>query len=210
MKELIGLELMGENLRDKVKIWGESVRCYPLSKMIHPENAELDNHSEIFDFVFVDAGRAFKLGKYSTLTWNVLVEGGEGTFIGDRVFIGPGSKLLNSTSQLQGYYTVTHVPAGCRKIIRGDIIIENDAYIGANSVIMPGVRIREGAVVGANSFVKSDLEAWTIYAGTPCRKIGERKQPSNEIRELCNQIDWSNPIVDFGLISTECREELNI
>ncbi len=209
MSELVGLELMGENLKNKVLFWGDGVKCYPLSKMLHPENAELDDHCELFDFVFVDAGKGLKIGKYSTLTWHVLIEGGEKTILGDRVFIGPGCKLLNSTSQLQGYYSVTHVPPGCRKIIRGDIIVEDDAYIGANSVIMPGVRIGQGAVVGANSFVKMDLEPWTIYVGSPCRKIGMRTQPTDKIKALCDTIDWSTPLTDFDIISTNCREEIN-
>ena len=38
--ELVGLDIMGENLRSKVKYCGEGVRLYPLCKMIRPEIAE--------------------------------------------------------------------------------------------------------------------------------------------------------------------------
>ena len=63
-----GLELMGENLRSKVKYCGEGVRLYPLCKIIHPATAELDDHCQIFDYVFIDAGTKLQIGKYSTIT----------------------------------------------------------------------------------------------------------------------------------------------
>ena len=57
--ELIGLELMGDNLRSKVKYCGEGVRLYPLCKMIHPETAELDDHCQLFVFVVDRKNRSF-------------------------------------------------------------------------------------------------------------------------------------------------------
>lgn len=189
---LEGSEFMGSNFKNKLRFCGEGVRLYPLCKMIRAENAELDNNCQIFDYVFIDAGRSLKIGKYSTLTWNVLIEGGASTKIGDRVFIGPGSKLLTSTYKINGYYTVEHLPGNCNEIEYGDIIIEDDAYIGANCIIMPGVKIGEGAVVGANSLVKSDLEPWTIYVGTPCKPIGKREKPTKERQEMLKKVDWSN------------------
>ncbi|WP_170270155.1 acyltransferase [Heliorestis acidaminivorans] len=189
--ELEGLEFMGNNFKDKLKFCGEGVRLYPLCKMIRAQNAELDNHCQIFDYVFIDAGKSLKIGKYSTLTWNVLIEGGAKTRIGDRVFLGPGTKLLTSTYKIHGYYTVEHLPEGCQETDYGDIEIEDDAYIGANCTIMPGVKIGEGAVVGVNSLVKRDLEPWTVYIGSPCRAIGKREKPTEERQIALQQIDWS-------------------
>ena len=188
-----GFSLMGENLRDKVKFCGKDVRLYPLCKMIHPNNAELDNNCQLFDYVFIDAGKSLKIGKYSTLTWYVLVEGGANTVIGDRVFIGPGSKVLTSTYRLNGLYSIEHLPNECRATDYGDIIINDDAYIGANCTILPGVTIGEGAVVGANALVNKDLEPWSIYVGSPCKKIGERQKPTEEARKAMLAFDdWSN------------------
>ncbi|EKO3569133.1 acyltransferase [Vibrio metschnikovii] len=190
--ELKGLEFMGDNFKGKLNFCGDGVRLYPLCKMIRAENAKLDNHCQIFDHVFIDAGKEFVLGKYSTLTWQVLVEGGARAIIGDRVFVGPGSKLLTSTYKINGFYTVEHLPEGCQETEYGDIIIEDDAYIGANCTIMPGVTIGEGAVVGVNSFVRKNLEPWTVYIGNPCKAIGKREKPTNEKTELLNNVDWSN------------------
>lgn len=187
-----GLEFMGKNVADKVKFCGEGVVLYPLSKIIRPKNVELDNYCRIFDNVFIDGGKSIKIGKYSTITWYTLIEGGGATCIGDRVFVGPGTKILNSTYALNGYYVVEHMAEGVQEIRYGDIIIEDDAYIGANCTIMPGVTIGEGAVIGANSLVTKDVEPWSTNVGTPSKKIGMREKPTEKRRKIVEQMDWTN------------------
>lgn len=190
--QLTGLELMGDNLRKTLKYCGKDVVLYPLCKMIRSQNAQIDDYTRILDNVFIDAGKSLKIGKHSMITWFVLIEGGANTVIGDRVFIGPGSKILTSTYKLHGFFSAEFIPEDCHEIEYGDITIEDDAYIGANSSIMPGVTIHEGAVVGANSLVNRDLEPWGIYVGSPARKIGERNKPTEEMREkLMTEVDWS-------------------
>jgi len=187
-----GIQLMGDNLRNQVKYIGEGVRLYPMCKIIHPESAELDNNCQIMDFVFIDAGELLKIGKFSTITWHCIIEGGAKTYIGDRVFLGPGSKLLTSTYELNGFYSVEHLPAGCGAIRYGDIIIEDDAYLGANVTVLPGVTIGEGAIVSANALVNKDLEQWGIYVGVPCKKIGERQKPTPERQKKILEVSWNN------------------
>lgn len=84
------------------------------------------------------------------------------------------------------------MPDECHDTLYGDIIVKDDAYIGANVTIMPGVTIGEGAVVGANALINKDLEPWGIYVGTPCKKIGEREKPTDERRKIVDAMDWSN------------------
>ena len=189
--KLEGIELMGENLRDKVKFCGEGVKLYPLCKMIHPWNAELDDNCQICDYAFIDAGESLKIGKFSSISWFCVIEGGAKVCIGDRVFLGPGSKVLSSTYELNGYYAIEHIPDECRATRYGDIIIHDDAYIGANAIVMPGVSIGEGAVVGANTFVDRNLKPWGIYFGTPCKLIGFREKPTDERSSIINKMDWT-------------------
>lgn len=51
------------------------------------------------------------------------------------------------------------------------IIIEDDAWIGMNCIVLKGVTIGEGAVVGAGSVVTKDVPAWTLVAGNPAKVI---------------------------------------
>ena len=52
-------------------------------------------------------------------------------------------------------------PAKTDLPLKGDTVIENDVWIGQNSVILPGVHIGDGAIIGANSVVGSDVPPYT-------------------------------------------------
>src|SRR5262245_11105372 len=52
---------------------------------------------------------------------------------------------------------------------RGGILIEDDVWIGANSVILDGAVLRRGAVVGAGSVVRHELPEYSINVGVPAR-----------------------------------------
>ena len=56
----------------------------------------------------------------------------------------------------------------------GEIIIEDNVFIGAKALILPDKKIKEGSVVGAGSVLTKDTEPWGIYAGNPARFIKKR------------------------------------
>jgi virginiamycin A acetyltransferase len=57
---------------------------------------------------------------------------------------------------------------------RGGIVIEDDVWIGANTVLLDGAIVKRGAVVGASSLVRGTVEAFSVVAGSPLRVIGHR------------------------------------
>jgi acetyltransferase-like isoleucine patch superfamily enzyme len=73
---------------------------------------------------------------------------------------------------------------------KGDVIIGNDVWIGANSTIMSGVTIGDGAVVAGSSHVVKDVEPYTLVGGNPARYIKHRFTPS-QIEKLLD-IAWWN------------------
>ena len=82
------------------------------------------------------------------------------------------------------------MPEGASEVDYKGVIIENDVYIGANSVVMPGVKIGEGALVGANSLVNHNLKPWGIYFGNTVKLIGMREKPTEE-RRIVETMDWT-------------------
>lgn len=58
------------------------------------------------------------------------------------------------------------------------VVIEDDAWIGAGSIILPGCRVGKGAVIGAGSVVTKDVPPYSIVAGNPAKII--REIPANE------------------------------
>lgn len=56
------------------------------------------------------------------------------------------------------------------------VVIEDDVWVGAGAIILPGVTIGKNSVIGAGSVVTKDIPANSVALGTPCavvREIGE-------------------------------------
>lgn len=67
------------------------------------------------------------------------------------------------------------------------VVLEDDVLIGANAVVVEGVRIGKGAVVGAGSIVLKDVPAGAVVAGNPARIIKEEK--TEETKEKTQLMD---------------------
>lgn len=174
---LDGLEMMGENVKKFLKYCGEGIRLMPLAKIAKPEVVELDDYCRLRDFVFIWGGQGVKIGRYTDIQPHVVVWGGGKLTVGDRVSIGPGSVLLTAVySHAEGLKMVDGLDEGAAIALYGQLIIENDVYIGANCTLMPDITIGEGAVLGAGSFINKNAEPWGIYAGSPAKRIGTRPQ----------------------------------
>jgi virginiamycin A acetyltransferase len=68
--------------------------------------------------------------------------------------------------------------------VRGDIVVGNDVWIGANCTILDGVRIGDGAVVAAGSVVSSDVEPYSLVGGAPAKHIRYRLEGEENRRKL--------------------------
>ena len=87
--------------------------------------------------------------------------------IGDNTMIGPNSIIIDHDGHQAWPPEARWTHSGLSK----EIIIENDVWIGMNCMILKGVRIREGSIIAAGSVVIHDVEANSLYAGNPARKI---------------------------------------
>lgn len=70
------------------------------------------------------------------------------------------------------------------------IVIGNDVWIGANAIILPGVRIGNGVIVGAGAVCTKDVPDYAVVGGVPARVLRYRFN-SQEI-EMLNDIQWWN------------------
>ena len=92
--------------------------------------------------------------------------------IGSNVMMGPNVSIYTSNHK----FDRTDIPM----IKQGHsetkpVIIENDVWIGANVIILPGVTIHEGSIIAAGAVVTKDVECYTIVAGNPAKVIKKRK-----------------------------------
>lgn len=85
---------------------------------------------------------------------------------------------------------------------KGDTIIENDVWIGYDSLIMPGVKIGSGAIIASKSVVTKDVGAYEIYGGNPAQLIKKRFDPETISRLLAiSWWDWSIEKITHNLKS---------
>ncbi|GGE67171.1 tetrahydrodipicolinate N-acetyltransferase [Priestia taiwanensis] len=113
--------------------------------------------------------------------------------------IGEGT-MIDMNAVLGGRATVgknCHVGAGA--VLAGvieppsaqPVILEDNVLIGANAVVLEGVKIGEGAVVAAGAVVVEDVPAHTVVAGTPARvikTIDEKTKSKTEIVQALREL----------------------
>ena len=90
--------------------------------------------------------------------------------IGSRVAISPNVTIICSSSPNNS--NLNRNLYVNKKLIKSEkVIIEDDVWIGANTVIMPGVKIGKNTIIGAGSIVVKSLDADSVYAGTPAKLL---------------------------------------
>lgn len=90
-------------------------------------------------------------------------------WIGDHVLIAPGCFITDHGHRHAAGSLIAD--QGCD---HGPVRIEDDVWLGAKVVVLPGITIGRGAVVAAGAVVTRDVEPMSIVAGVPARKIGAR------------------------------------
>lgn len=99
--------------------------------------------------------------------------------IGDHVTLAPGVHVLAHDASMKKAIGYTKI---------GRVIIGNNVFVGARSVILPNVKFGDNVVIGAGSIVTKDLPANGIYAGNPCRKIMDYEQWLAEKEEELSRV----------------------
>ncbi len=121
-----------------------------------------------------------------------------GTVVGRYVSIGPNVRRYNAqhptgSASLHPYWynPILGFADIELDVPRTSLVIGDDAWIGANVVILPGCqRIGVGAVVGAGAIVTRDVADFTIVAGVPARSMGTRLTRAKRDR-LLSENPWS-------------------
>jgi acetyltransferase-like isoleucine patch superfamily enzyme len=143
------------------------------------DNISLGNHCHLFGHlaVYNYAGQ-ITMGNYSTLGEFSRIVSGLRISIGSRVLIAHNVNILDNNSHpIDAKLRHDDFRANFESEMKEydlksqEIVIEDDVWIGFNSIILKGVRIGRGAIIGAGSVVVKDVEPWTINVGNPLRCI---------------------------------------
>ncbi len=109
-------------------------------------------------------GNEFELYKCLALNGGILIQGSNGVDIDSSTLIAPGVKIISGNHDLNDF-TV-------EAVITRKIEIHQHCWLGANSIILPGVILKKGTIVGAGSVVtKSFNDENIVIAGNPAKII---------------------------------------
>jgi len=172
------------------------------SATLHHTALRLGDHIFIGDRVLIyqadaDSGPV-DLGTRVRVSCDVIIETGAGGWltIGDDTYVHPRCQFSAYHSSIRigrgvsiapncAFYPYNHGMAPDLPIrrqplrSRGDIIIEDEVWLGYGVIVLDGVRIGSGAVVGAGSVVVHDVPPGAIAQGVPARVIMFRSDLPN-------------------------------
>lgn len=121
------------------------------------------------DVKFVRA-RGISVGKNFTVNSGSYINGIGGITFGDNVLIGPNVVISSGEHPTNN----SNYPILFQEPIQKKIVIGNGVWIGANAVILPGIRIGINAVVAANAVVTQNIGPNEIWGGVPARYLKSR------------------------------------
>ncbi len=177
----------------KPRLW---VRLF-INPFIHKrgKNAIVRRYARMDLFPFND----FEMGSKSIIEDFATINNGVGdVFIGNNTGIGLGNVIIGPVkigsyvmlaqniviSGLNHGYEDVNLPPRLQKVVTKQIVIDDNVWIGANSVVLAGVSIGKHAVIGAGSVVTKDIPGYCVAVGNPARVIKKYNFETNSWQKV--------------------------
>lgn len=185
------------NKKKSEKLWRKkNAHNFTTNGLIRkPENVEVGNGTYGNLVVYNDVNDVYlKIGNYCSIANNTIFLLG----------IDHNIKKISSYPYMQMLIDGEYRDA----VSKGDIIVDDDVWIGYGVTVLSGVHIGQGAVVAAGSVVSKDVPPYAIVGGIPAKVIKYRF--SSEIINALMEVDYSK--MDKAMIQEHIKElyvELN-
>lgn len=180
---------LGELLA-RIKFWANSDRVGPDILLTHWKLHFKSTMRELCTRKFKSFGNnsEFRPGAYAeccskiSIGHNVVIrpgtflfadptEGGGGITIEDKVLIGAGVHFYTNNHSFSGGAIAIFDQGYPPPTDEDSILLKSGCWIGANSVILPGVTVGANAVVGAGSVVTKDVPDFAVAVGVPAKVV---------------------------------------
>jgi acetyltransferase-like isoleucine patch superfamily enzyme len=154
---------------------GNDVRIHETCVLVGCDRISIGDNVRIDPFCVITAGEPVVIGSHCHISSHALVMGAAGIVFEDFSCISLGARVLSASDDLFAPVLIgSQFDDEFRRILSGQVRLRRHTSIGANSIVLPQAEVGEGATIGALSLVKGEIAPWTVNAGVPARKIGER------------------------------------
>jgi acetyltransferase-like isoleucine patch superfamily enzyme len=152
-----------ENVRIGVGTWIYSSFAFLHYRSELPIGVRIGSNTGIYDGTFFELGPKghVQIGKYCTIVGAIFNTNGI-IALGDYVCV--GHEVTLATSAFAS-------PRDEESMLISDILIEDNVWIGARSIILGGANIGGGSIIGAASVVDFAVPALSVVAGNPARIV---------------------------------------
>lgn len=165
----IGFKSIGKNV-----LISKKCSIYGANNMIIGNNVRID------DFCILSGN--IEIGNYVHISAYTALYGKGIIKIGNYCGCSPRCILFSQSDDFSGEFMISPiVDDEYTNVMSGPIILEDYSQLGANTIVLPKVIIKEGAVTGSMSLVTKDLEDWTMNIGIPSKQIKKRKKTIVEL-----------------------------
>lgn len=174
-----------------LKKCGKNVIIGKTVRIRYPELVEIDDNVIIDDFCYIST--TLKISSYVHISSGCKIIGGKESIVSFSKYstLSPNVVLAAGSDDYHSGIATPLVPEEFKgNVERGNIEIHEHCIVGSNSTILPNVNLRSGSVVGAQSLLNKSTEEWSVYAGTPAKKISGRDK--GKILSLQSSFEESN------------------
>jgi acetyltransferase-like isoleucine patch superfamily enzyme len=148
-----------------------SVNALSINGIIFGNHVSIARDSILFGTgVISHRGVGITIGDRTGISARAYFAGQGGITIGDDVIMGPNVQIFSENHN----FSDIDIPIQKQGVIKQPVVIGNDCWIGASTIILAGVTIGNGCVIAAGSIVNRSFPANSIIAGVPAKVIKSR------------------------------------
>ena len=124
-------------------------------------------------------------------------------WIGNDVIVASGVRFLNHDASCWGVYRNLGINMAQRHEKAGPIVLNDNCFIGANTMLLPNIVVGANSVVAAGSVVNKDIPDNEVWGGVPAKFIMTIDSYNKKILEYYENLPWK----DLELTNDELKLE---
>lgn len=162
---------------------GKNVLLSSKASYYNCNNISIGDYTRIDDFCVLSAGLGgITIGRNVHIAVYSLLTGAGRIVLDDFSNLSSRVSIYSSNDDYSGAaMTNPTLPNQFTNVVHADVSVGRHVIIGSGTVVLPGVTLGEGAAIGALSLVTKSCEAFTIYAGSPLKRVKSRDRNLLEV-----------------------------